>query len=74
MNRFDLIGHLTARFVQLTQQDTELAVTTILASMSDGLASGRRIEVRDFVVLKVWEQSPKKVRKVSVRTDIVNLI
>jgi integration host factor subunit beta len=59
MNRSDLIDQLAARFSQLTQGDAELAVTAILDSMSDALASGRRIEVRGFGVLTVRQLAPK---------------
>ncbi len=48
MNRSDLIADLAAKFDQLTQQDAESAVRTIVDSLTDALARGRRIEIRDF--------------------------
>lgn len=41
MNRSDLIDELAARFGQLTKNDTDLAVTTILDSLAAALIAGR---------------------------------
>ena len=43
MTRSDLVAHLSERFTQLTQRDTEFAVKTVLDAMSDALARGHRI-------------------------------
>ena len=48
MNRFDLVDELTARFGNLTKNDTDLAVTTILDSLTAVLITGQHIEIRGF--------------------------
>lgn len=48
MTRSDLVAELAARFTQLTQRDTEAAVTTILDAVGDALVRGHRIEIRGF--------------------------
>ena|ERR1035437_3228245 len=48
MNRSDLIDELAAHFSNLTKNDTELAVNTILDAVGDALVAGRHIEIRGF--------------------------
>jgi len=48
MTRSDLIEHLAREQSQLDERDVELAVKTMLESMSEALASGERIEIRGF--------------------------
>ena len=48
MNRSDLIRQLALRHPQLTAQDCDLAVRTILDALSRTLAQGGRIEIRGF--------------------------
>ena len=48
MNRSDLIDELAARFVNLTKNDTEFAVNTLLDALQDALIAGHRIEIRGF--------------------------
>ena len=48
MNRSDLIDDLAARFVNLTKNDTEFAVNTLLDAMQDALVAGHHIELRGF--------------------------
>jgi integration host factor subunit beta len=48
MTRSELVAKLAARFPQLIPDDAGLAVDVILATMSDALARGQRIEIRGF--------------------------
>ena len=48
MNRSDLVDELAARFSNLNKSDTDLAVNTILDSLSAALIAGRHVEVRGF--------------------------
>jgi integration host factor subunit beta len=59
MNRSDLINQLSDHFPQLTQRDAELAVTTIFESMSEAMARGGRIEIRDFGSFSIKQQAPR---------------
>ncbi len=62
MNRSDLIADLAAKFDQLTQQYAESAVRTIVDSLTDALARGRRIEIRDFGSFTVNRQAARMGR------------
>ena len=62
MNRSDLVAELAARFGQLTQQDTEMAVTAIIDAMHDTLGRGHRIEIRGFGSFSVKRQAPRMGR------------
>ncbi|MDR2990496.1 MAG: integration host factor subunit beta [Burkholderiaceae bacterium] len=48
MNRSDLIDTLADRFEPLPRHDAESAVRLILDMMTDALARGQRVEVRNF--------------------------
>lgn len=48
MNRSTLVAKLASRFPALTAQDADVSVKTILAAMTEALAKGERIEIRDF--------------------------
>ena len=48
MNRPDLIDELAARFANLTKNDADLAVNTVLDVLTDALVAGQRIEIRGF--------------------------
>ena len=48
MNRSELIDLLARRFPLLSDKDVELAVKCVVASLSDALARGDRIEIRGF--------------------------
>ncbi len=60
MNRSDLIADLAAKFDQLTQQDAEAAVRTIVAALTEAIARGRRIKIRGFGSFAVNRQAPRK--------------
>jgi len=48
MNKSGLIQKMSAKLDQLTTKDVDLAIHHILATMSDALASGGRVEIRGF--------------------------
>jgi len=48
MTRKELIDALYAKFPQLTQQDVEIAVKSILSRMESQLTEDGRIEIRGF--------------------------
>ena len=48
MTKSELISQLSGRYTQLVAKDTELAVKTILDTMSHSLVAGERIEIRGF--------------------------
>jgi len=48
VNRSELVARLALAAPQLSLRDVELAVTTLLAHMTEALASGQRIELRGF--------------------------
>ncbi|MBS0469391.1 MAG: integration host factor subunit beta [Proteobacteria bacterium] len=62
MTRSDLVAELAARFTQLTQRDTEAAVTTILDAVGDALVRGHRIEIRGFGSFSVSHRPPRMGR------------
>lgn len=62
MNRSELVAEMAARFDQLTQQDADLAVTTIMGAMAESLGRGHRIEIRGFGSFSVNRQAPRTGR------------
>ena len=59
MNRSDLIDELAARFVNLTKNDTEFAVNTLLDALQDALVAGHHIEIRGFGSFSVSHRPPR---------------
>jgi len=59
MTRSDLVEALAARFGQLTQRDTEVAVKAILDAMGEALVKGHRIEIRGFGSFSVNRRAPR---------------
>ena len=59
MTRTDLIELLASAQNQLSERDVELAVKTMLESMSEALASGERIEIRGFGSFTLHLRSPR---------------
>ena len=57
--RSELINRLAALFPQLTTQDTELAVKTILEALSNTLVKGGRIEIRGFGSFRLNHRPPR---------------
>ncbi|MCC6319987.1 MAG: integration host factor subunit beta [Phycisphaerales bacterium] len=48
MTRADLMAALAARFPSLSHTDAQIAVKLILEAIATSLASGARVEIRDF--------------------------
>lgn len=48
MTKSELIAQLAERFPQLVAKDADYAVKMILDAMTDALARGDRIEIREF--------------------------
>ncbi|WP_225721205.1 integration host factor subunit beta [Candidatus Vallotiella sp. (ex Adelges kitamiensis)] len=48
MTKSELVAQLALRFPKLVLKDTDLAVKTMLDTMSDALATNHRIEIRGF--------------------------
>ncbi|MGL4667342.1 MAG: integration host factor subunit beta [Saezia sp.] len=57
--RSDLVVELATQFEQLTQRDAELAVKTILDSMTEALSQGHRIEIRGFGSFSITRRPPR---------------
>jgi len=57
--RSDLVVELATQFEQLTQRDAELAVKTILDSMTEALSKGHRIEIRGFGSFSITRRPPR---------------
>jgi integration host factor subunit beta len=48
MTRSELISRLSERFLHLTLSDAGLSVKCILDTLSERIAAGDRVEIRDF--------------------------
>jgi len=48
MTKSELIERIAGKLQQLSRQDVELAVKTLIEHMAERLASGERIEIRGF--------------------------
>jgi integration host factor subunit beta len=62
MTKSELIEAIAARQSQLSSNDVELAVKTILEHMSTALSSGERIEIRGFGSFSLHYREPRKGR------------
>jgi len=59
MNRSEIVDGLAANIGNLTKNDTELAVNTILEAMNSALVAGHRIEIRGFGSFSVTRRPPR---------------
>jgi integration host factor subunit beta len=57
LTRSDLIAELAASNPHLRQPDIELIVTTIFDQITDALARGGRVELRDFGAFAVKQRN-----------------
>jgi integration host factor subunit beta len=62
MTRAELIHKLADNFPQLTLQDIDISVRTILDGLSRNLARGGRAEIRGFGSFVLNYKSPRKGR------------
>ena len=54
-----IVSRLAHKQTQLTEEDVELAVNTILDNMINGLVSGERVEIRGFGSLSLHFRPPR---------------
>lgn len=68
----ELITRLAARQTQLSEEDVELAVDTILEQMALGLVEGGRVEIRGFGSMSLHYRSPRLGRnpKTGVKVQV----
>jgi len=59
MTKSELIELIASKQQHLPFRDVELAIKTVLESMSDALAAGRRIEVRGFGSFSLHHRPPR---------------
>ena len=62
INRSDLVQLLSDRFSQLTQGDSETAVSTNLQAMNSAIVGGHRIEIRGFGSFSVIHRAARMGR------------
>ena len=53
MNKSQLIQELLVKSNRLSQEDAKIIVNTLFTSMTEALARGEKIEIRDFGSFKV---------------------
>lgn len=54
-----IVSRLAQKQTQLTEEDVEMAVDTILNNMISGLVSGERVEIRGFGSLSLHFRPPR---------------
>lgn len=54
-----IVARLAHKQTQLTEDDVEMAVNTILDNMIDGMVSGDRVEIRGFGSLSLHFRPPR---------------
>ena len=59
MTKSELIERLAARQTQLSLQDVELVVKSLLEHMAQSLAQGERIEIRGFGSFSLHYRAPR---------------
>ena len=62
MTRSELVDTLACRFPQLSHKDADIAVSEILAGISQALSDGRRVEIRGFGAFSLKYQ-PSRIRR-----------
>lgn len=70
MNRSELIERLAMRHSQLKPQEVEDAVKHILEKISASLASGNRVEIRDFGSFSVHHREARTGRNPKTGTPV----
>lgn len=59
MTRSDLVSKLTKLFPQLTRQDVDVSIKTILETIAAHLAENNRVEIRGFGSFNVQIRPPR---------------
>jgi integration host factor subunit beta len=62
MSKSELVRRLAGRFQHLVKQDAEIAVNLIVCAMTEALAHGRRIELREFGSFTLRMRKARKAR------------
>ena len=62
MTKRELIREVTQQFPQLSPQQAEAIVKAVFATLTEALARGERIELRDFGRLGVKQHRPRAAR------------
>ena len=62
MTKQELIHKLTEKSADLTVNDARMVVGIILDSMADGLAEGKRVEIRGFGSMSLRYRAPRRGR------------
>jgi len=62
MTKSELISRIAKHYSQLVEKDVDVAVNTILEAMSESLAQGERIEIRDFGSFDLNHRPPRTGR------------
>ena len=70
MIKSQLIARLVERNPHLSQRDAERVVNAILDEIVDGLADGRRVELRGFGVFTVRERKARISRNPSTNETV----
>ena len=58
MNKFDLINAVAAK-AELTKKDADKAVAAVLASITDALAAGEKVQLIGFGTFEVKERAAR---------------
>jgi integration host factor subunit beta len=70
MNRSDLVDALAQRIVTFPRHEAETVVRLILDMMSDALARGHRVEVRNFGRFAIKRRPPRTGRNPRTGTSV----
>lgn len=62
MNRSDIIKKISELYPKLSRKEAEIIIKKLFASMSDSVATGKRIEIRGFGCFSLKRRSAGKVR------------
>lgn len=62
MKKSDLIQSLVSKLPHINSSDVELAVNCMIEQIADTLASGERIEIRDFGSFSVRQRTARIAR------------
>ena len=62
MTRSELVARISSHFPQLTLQDAEASVSTILSAIAKTLTDGERVEIRGFGAFVVNYRPPRTGR------------
>ena len=70
VNRRDLIERLRDQLPLLDERERDYIVRTILQAMTDALARGRRIEIRDFGVFHLCDRNARLAHNPKTREKL----